>query len=161
MSPEPDFVIEEVRDLDAAWPELAPLFVELQEYHLPLTQRDFVGDWQERLRVYLASGAESLTLLARRGDRPIGFMDARIDRSPTLFEEEYGYVGNAYVRPEARSRGVGQAMLERVEAWCRSRGAGEVRLNVVAANKLGVRFWTRAGFELQSMTMRKRLSGGM
>jgi ribosomal protein S18 acetylase RimI-like enzyme len=152
-----EVVIEEVRDLDADWPELKALYAELQAYHFPLTQREFVYDWQERLRAHLASAAESLILVARSGGEAIGFITAGVNRSPALFNETFGYVGDAYVRPEARSLGVGQTMLAQVEAWCQTCGVDELRLSVVAANKLGVRFWTKAGFELQSMTMRKAL----
>jgi GNAT superfamily N-acetyltransferase len=78
-------------------------------------------------------------------------------RSSQFFDEAFAYLQEAFVRAEARSQGVGQALLARAEAWCESRGAVDLRLDVWAANTLGTRFWTLAGFAVESMTMKKSL----
>jgi len=98
-----------------------------------------------------------LILVARVGGEAIGFMNGRVIRDPEVFEEAYGFIDNAYVRPQSRRKGVGRALLRRAEAWYESNGVAEIRLSVYAANNLGVRFWELAGFEPQSITMRKAL----
>jgi ribosomal protein S18 acetylase RimI-like enzyme len=156
-----DFVIEEVTDLDTAWPDLEALFLELEAYHEPFVNRTLRSDWAPRWREFIAPGDYRLILIARQDGIAQGYAIVRfVPHDYGLFEDAYGYIHDAYVREEARSQGIGRAMLRRAEEWSRSKGADEVRLNVYAANKLGSRFWTLAGFELQSMTMRKPLTEG-
>ncbi|HLF72408.1 MAG TPA: GNAT family N-acetyltransferase [Dehalococcoidia bacterium] len=154
-----DFVIEEVSDLEAAWPDLEPLLLEQHEYHLPFVGHDLLPDWAARARAYYAAQKPALILFAKNKGRAIGFMNGRIVRDPEVFKEVYGFIDNAYVRPEWRGSGAGRAMLRQAEAWFSRHDLDEVRLTTHAANKLGVRFWTLSGYGLQSMTMRKSLTG--
>jgi GNAT superfamily N-acetyltransferase len=149
--------IEEVTDLDAVWPELRQLFVALNDYHEPWLSRRLRDDWEPRWRDYIALRDDRLILVARDGDHAVGYFSAMIRRDYGLFDELVGFLEEAYLLPDYRSAGLGRRLLRRVEAWCRARGAPEVRLDVIAGNKLGVRFWTLSGFGLQSMTMRKSL----
>ncbi len=90
---------------------------------------------------------------------PAGFMAAAIRRNPGLFDETYCQLEDAYVREAGRRAGLGADMLQRVEAWSRSRGVDEVRLGVVAANDLGLSFWRKSGFVPLTYTMSKTLAG--
>ena len=88
-----EFEIDEVADLDRAWPELAPLFSELHEYHKPLTGVVLLDDWEARQREHVAFGTdEALVLIARSEGRAIGFTNARIARNPSIFEERFGAI---------------------------------------------------------------------
>jgi ribosomal protein S18 acetylase RimI-like enzyme len=51
-----------------------------------------------------------------------------------------------WVAPEARGRGVAQALLQASVAWARSIGAQSVRLGVVCGNDAAARLYRRAGF---------------
>jgi GNAT superfamily N-acetyltransferase len=157
MSDSNAFVIEEVTDLDAGWPELTLLFLELHDYHEPFLPRRLRDDWEQRWRDFVKPGEDRLVLLARRSGTAIAYLNAELRRDYGLFDETIGFVDDAYVREEERDKGIGRALLARAEAWFRERGVDELRLNVVAGNKRGVRFWTLSGFQLQSMTMTKRL----
>ena len=149
--------IEEVTDLDAVWPELSALFLALHNYHDPWLSRRLRDDWEPRWREYIRPNDDRLILIARDEGRAIGYYNVSIRRDYGIFDELVGFIDDAYIEPEYRSAGLGRRLLRHAEAWCRDRGAPEVRLNVIAGNKLGVRFWTLSGFELQSMTMRKSL----
>ena len=153
-----DVVIEEVADLDAAWLELRSLFLGLHDYHEPFFHRRLRDDWEGRWHDYVTAPGERVVFFARDGEDVVGYLNAYVRRDLGLFDELVGFIDDAYVVEDARSQGIGRALLRRVEDWFQSRGVEEVRLNVVAANKRGVRFWTLAGFELQSMTMRKALT---
>jgi GNAT superfamily N-acetyltransferase len=152
-----DYVIEEVRDLDQVWPELTQLFRELHEYHVPMWSRDFVPNWQERWREHLRLGEDRHILLARENGVAAGYMNAGIVRSPSVFEETFCQIGDAYVRPDLRRRGLGADLLSQVEVWARTRGVQEARLGVVAANQIGMAFWTKSGFSVLTHTMTKSL----
>lgn len=155
--PDHDFVIEEVHDLDAVFPELREMFLEFEDYNRTFMSRQLRGDWEQRWREHIALGDDRLILIARRDGDAAGYLNVEIVRDFGLIEQVFGYISDAFVRAEWRSLGAGREMLGRGEAWCRERGASQVRLDVWAANKLGSRFWTLSGFELQSMTMRKSL----
>jgi ribosomal protein S18 acetylase RimI-like enzyme len=150
------FVIEEVTDVDAAWPLIEPLLLGIVDYHKPWDQRPLRTDWASRARDYMAS--RGLTLLAKNASgEPVGFMSGFVSRDFGIFEEVYAYMDNAYVRADDRNQGVGTAMLNRFESWCRAQGATELRLDVVAGNELGFGFWTRSGFDVRRYEMVKGL----
>jgi GNAT superfamily N-acetyltransferase len=120
--------------------------------------RAFLPDWRQRWKAYLASD-DRLILLARDGDEAVGLMIAALRRDPALFVETYAHLEDAYVREPYRRAGLGSRLVARVEEWARGCGAAEVRLGVVAANDLGVAFWTKSGFAPLTYQMSKSLAG--
>jgi GNAT superfamily N-acetyltransferase len=159
MSSDP-FEIEEVRDMDAVWPEVEALVLGIIEYHQPIDPRPLRQDWSIRMRSYMEPGADALTLLARESGDTVAFLNGRVWRDHGIFDEVYAYIDNAFVRQDARGQGVGRALLARFESWSRRRGAANMRLNVSAANELGLTFWTRAGFRITDHAMAKSLRAG-
>ncbi|WPZ12461.1 GNAT family N-acetyltransferase [Nitratireductor rhodophyticola] len=55
------------------------------------------------------------------------------------------YVQDLYVSPEARGRGVGEALLTATAAWSRERGGVYLRLSVYADNHNAKAFYARLG----------------
>jgi len=55
---------------------------------------------------------------------------------------------NLAVRPEARRRGVGTALLQQAFAWGRTFGAEKSLLEVRASNLAALRFYEKHGFEV-------------
>jgi ribosomal protein S18 acetylase RimI-like enzyme len=68
--------------------------------------------------------------------------------SPLLEPARYAYVSSAYVRPDARRRGVLRALLAEVERWCRSRGLDQMRLHNVAGSEAAEGAWDALGFTI-------------
>jgi GNAT superfamily N-acetyltransferase len=155
--PNAEFIIEEVKDLQAVLPELRQMFFESEDYNRSFIERQLRSDWEGRWLDHMALGDDRLILIARADRQAVGYINVEIIRDFGLFERIFGYVNHAFVRSEWRSQGIGRAMLTVTEVWCRERGVDQLQLDVWAANKLASRFWTLAGFELQSMTMRKPL----
>ncbi len=149
--------IEEITDLEAAWPEVAPLLLALHEHHTPITGIEMLDEWEERQRSHIATGEDALILIARTGDRAIGFVNAQISHNPGILREHFGFIHNMYVDAELRGEGLGRRLLNAIEDWCRSRNVGELRLNVVVANVVGVAVWRATGFSTDSYRMSKRL----
>lgn len=143
---ERSFVIEEVHDIDAAWPELVPLFRGQIDFHLPYKTRTLRPDWEQRWREHLKQDANRLLLVAREGGRAVGLVNAYFTDDYGLFTEAFGFIDDAFVLQEARGQGIGTALLEQAESWCRARGATEVRLQAMVRNELATGFWTRRGF---------------
>ncbi len=150
------FEISEVSDVAAAWPELGPMFRALHDYHVPLTGRTLVADWEGRQRDHLAATAgspDALVLIARAPEGAVGFVNARIVEDPTLFHERYGFIENVYVVPDQRGRHITSLLVERVDAWLRARSIVELQLSVVAANEHAVEVWRALGFNPLSYRM--------
>jgi GNAT superfamily N-acetyltransferase len=152
------FVIEEVRDVDAAWADLCGLFLGLYHHEQPYSPR-LVDDWQRRWRIHFTDGNERLILLGRVDGDAVAMMTARINRTSGIYDEAYGFIEDAYVEPEQRGTGLAQALLQRTEAWCASRGINLLRLSVHAQNELGRHFWDKSGFEPMLQIVTKSLTG--
>ncbi len=68
-----------------------------------------------------------------------------------------GYIAGVFVRPEARRRSLGRALIAAAEDWFRNQGIVTSELHVLYANESARRFWEKAGYQPVAMGMRKRL----
>jgi len=151
-----EFVIGEVTDTDAVWPELEGLVLGIIEYHRPWDQRVLRADWATRMREYMAS--HCFTLVARsESGAPLGFLSGTVGPDVGIFEGVVGHIDNAFVIESARRQGVGRALAERFEKRCRDEGARSIRLDVAAGNSMGFVFWAQASFVTSRFELEKRL----
>jgi ribosomal protein S18 acetylase RimI-like enzyme len=103
--------IEEVTDLDAAWPELVALFQAFEEYNADFLSRDLRGDWEARWKDHLALGPDRLILVAYEGSDAMAYLVAGVSRDHGLFNETYAFISDAFVRSDFRGRGLGRRLL--------------------------------------------------
>jgi len=150
-------VIEEVKDLDAVWPEVESLLVGLSDYSAELLGLPRVPNWRELLRERAPSGPDSLTLLCRIDGEAVGLLSCVIVRNHLLYEETFVYVETGFVKDGYRRSGITRALMERAEAWSRGLGINQMRTTVHTANTLGVAAWTGLGFSPSSYNMTKLL----
>jgi ribosomal protein S18 acetylase RimI-like enzyme len=92
--------------------------------------------WQERAR----SGNSILAYRAEHGPRPVGLV-AAIELVPGELE-----LVSMWVRPEARGRQVGSALVEAIMAYARAWPVPRVHLWVTETNQAGRRLYERCGF---------------
>ena len=150
-------LIEEVADLDAAWPKLRALFKEFESYNQAFEPRELVADWEGRLKLRFRLHKDRLILIARDSDDFAGCLITVVRRDEGLAADVFAYLSYAFIRPQYRAQGIGTRLLKQAEDWCRDRGARRIELDVFIENALGVRFWSHAGFRPHSTTMRKQL----
>ena len=74
--------------------------------------------------------------------------------------ERGGFIRDFYVRPEARRRGVGTAVVEAIRAVAEGEGRARTDPNVRADNPGGLAFWRSQGFELQRSQPRRYVARG-
>jgi ribosomal protein S18 acetylase RimI-like enzyme len=88
-----------------------------------------------------------VTFLAERGRRAVGVLRC-VDSlgSPLLYPSRYGYVTSAFVRPEARRRGVLGRLVGAAVDWAASRGLTELRLHSSVSNPAANAAWDSLGF---------------
>ena len=77
--------------------------------------------------------------------------------SPLLDPDRYAYVSSAYVRPNARRRGVLRALLAEAERWSRARGLEQMRLHNVAGSVAAERAWEAMGFTVVEQVRLRQL----
>jgi GNAT superfamily N-acetyltransferase len=91
-------------------------------------------------------GEASRLLLARRGDEPVGVARLCWGVARRAGEVRRGHLTHLYVRPDARSTGVGDALVRRagVVAWWS--GCEDVRVRAAGWPEAAVAVLRRAGF---------------
>ena len=62
-------------------------------------------------------------------------------------DRQTGWIGLMMLAPEQRGRGLGAAFYRAFERWVSGQGIARIGLVAIAANKPGLRFWKRMGFE--------------
>jgi len=80
--------------------------------------------------------------------------------SPLLEPARYAYVSSAYVRPDARRRGVLRALMAEVERWCRARGLDQMRLHNVAGSEAAEGAWDALGFAIVEQVRLRAVAPG-
>ena len=98
--------------------------------------------------------------VAEADGRPVGWAVFLVDRHFVYVVEEqrtYGYVAELFVNPEARGRGIGQALIKACENEARSRGLGTMMIGVMAANERAARIYAEAGYGPYHIQLRKFL----
>jgi ribosomal protein S18 acetylase RimI-like enzyme len=94
------------------------------------------ADWQRRI----ASGGSFLAYAPKPGSAPAGIAGG-FETGPGTIE-----LVSMWVRPQARGRGIGQALVETVVGWARARGASRVHLWVTENNGHARLLYERCGF---------------
>jgi len=78
----------------------------------------------------------------------------------STFEGRHGiYLEDLFVRPEARGRGAGLALLRRLAARCRDEGLPRLEWAVLDWNELAINFYDALGAASKSEWITRRLSG--
>lgn len=128
-------------------PPDAPIWLEMRAELWPGSRDDhareisqfFAGQSREPLAVLLAIDDEG---------RAAGFVELSIHPyAEGCSTHEVAFVEGWYVRPSARRRGIGRALIDASEAWARSRGCSEIASDAEADNVESAAAHRAAGFQ--------------
>jgi ribosomal protein S18 acetylase RimI-like enzyme len=106
------------------------------------------------------AGAEAITLVAELSGEIVGFIDARLDRSPDPMHREMSYchIIEIAVGSRRQNQGIGGQLLQAAEDWGRRQGATFASLEYHAENTRAGEFYQRhMGYRTASITAIKRL----
>ncbi|MBV8594086.1 MAG: GNAT family N-acetyltransferase [Caulobacteraceae bacterium] len=96
--------------------------------------------------------------VALAGDEAVGF--ALWFYSVSTFEGRHGiYLEDLYVRPHARGKGAGLALLKELASRCRRERLGRLEWSVLDWNEPAIRFYDRIGADVRDGWTVRRLSG--
>jgi ribosomal protein S18 acetylase RimI-like enzyme len=152
------------RDADA----IARTYLESAEYHAgldperysaPAAEAILARDREGRQHPPLAAGG-GITLVAEFGGEIVGFLDARLDKSPDPMHREmtYCHIVEIAVSHRHRNQGIGRQLLQAAEDWGRRQGATFASLEYLTANvRAGSFYQQRMGYRPASITAIKRL----
>jgi GNAT superfamily N-acetyltransferase len=107
----------------------------------------------EYYRDAIADPNGSVWLVIDVSGTAVGFAHGRLggphETRPVVVAE----LESMYVKPEARSGGVGAELIAVFRDWARQRGAQRIRVSAYAANERAVAFYRRHGFAPQSLRL--------
>ncbi len=106
--------------------------------------------WPERLAEFELAFDEGvgLALIAASAGGPVGFAFSTMHGPDKIFASgPVGEIDVLVVAPERRGEGIGEELVRRSLELLRERGAGTVRVVVVAGNDAALRFYHRLGIE--------------
>jgi ribosomal protein S18 acetylase RimI-like enzyme len=146
--------------------ELKPLWLALREYHGSVTPdwwtlRPEAESWDRRRQTYVdILGDGGIVFLAVDEGGLVGFAICEEEQggSPTWeWPPDFLAIVDLVVLPDHRGRGIGEALLNAVEAEARGRGVAALDVNAAASNDLARGFYERHGYAVDLVTYRKRL----
>lgn len=116
----------------ALWPEGS------EREHRDEINRFFAGQLSDPLH----------TLLALDGNRPLGFAELSIRRyAEDCVTDRVAYLEGWYVEPDARRRGIGEALVRAAEDWAKARGCAEFASDALIDNQVSAAAHRALGFE--------------
>ena len=71
--------------------------------------------------------------------------------------DDTGYLLGLFVERRYRRKGLGTELLRAAERWCSANGLLSMTLNVGSVNDAAVKLYTKAGYDSQSIVMKKDL----
>jgi GNAT superfamily N-acetyltransferase len=158
--------VEIVRGASELLDELEPLWLALVAHHREVAPqlgavRPDAESWAMRRTQYeqwLAERRAFVVLARDEGAQPIGYAFVAIEKPGPTWpgNGELGWVETLSVHPDARGRGIGPLLLDRVEAELATIGIHELQLDAIASNDGALRFYERERFEPVMVILRRR-----
>jgi len=103
----------------------------------------------------LSAGATVL-VAEDSGGKPLGFI--HVCGEPDYYtRRDCGHIADLVVAPEARGRGVGEALMMAAEQWAHDRGYSLLTLNVFVGNTHARALYERIGFGAETVRYVKEL----
>jgi ribosomal protein S18 acetylase RimI-like enzyme len=140
------------------------VYLESAEHHAGLDPERYWVPAFETISARYREGQQhppdGVTLVAELTSEIVGFLDARLDRSPDPMHQEmiYCHVVEIAVSSRHQNQGIGARLLRAAEDWGRRHGATLASLEYLAANTRAGEFYQRhMGYRVASITAIKRL----
>lgn len=148
----------ELDDIAGLW---HAMYAHQRAHGMALPLRDDAAElWKRQLTGRLDSPV-SVVLVAPAagpGEGLDGFLAAQVKRLPPHLaadKPKVGFISELFVRPDARRRGTGRALVEAAFDWFRRADVGSIELHVLVGNAGGRRFWEQLGFVPELVQMRR------
>jgi ribosomal protein S18 acetylase RimI-like enzyme len=106
------------------------------------------------LRQWL-SRADACLVVGTVADVVVGY--GAVEVQPLRDGSRLGVIGELFVEPEARAVGVGEAIADRLVAFCEEHGCRGIDATALPGHRAAKNFFERSGFTARALTMHRRL----
>ena len=103
-------------------------------------------DWRKRVTTWNSNGGACY--IAMDKSEPCGIIASYFDKA----DPQKAYVASMWVAPAHRRTGLGTMLMDAVQLWACSHGAGELRLMVTSSNSIATAFYQRLGYAFTGTT---------
>ena len=140
--------------------ELQRMYMEhhakLDDYFMP--EEDASAKWVDFMREFLKE-KHNIAVAAVENDTFVGYMTASVySRRPIYKIRKVGLIGDNYVLPQHRRKGVFSKMLEEVLSWMVTQNIQYVEHPIAAMNRLGRTVWKKKGFEEMTIFTKRKIA---
>jgi ribosomal protein S18 acetylase RimI-like enzyme len=104
------------------------------------------ADWSQRIANW--NGERGVGYVAAEDGVPCGLAGALLDAE----DPAKAQLVSMWVAPGHRRAGVGNALVDAVQAWAQERGVRSLRLMVTSPNQSAIAFYMRLGFSMTDRT---------
>ena len=152
-----------IRASEGHIPELATLQKMYMEHHAKLDdyftfEDDASARWIKYMNKFLKE-KNNIVLIAIEKKAIIGYMTASTyTRRPIYKISKVGLIGDNFVLPEYRRKGVFSRMLEETLSLMKANGIEYVEHPIAAKNKLGRTVWRKKGFENMTIFTKRKIT---
>ncbi|MCR9155328.1 MAG: GNAT family N-acetyltransferase [Bacteroidetes bacterium] len=123
-----------------------PELIELCRLHAEFEKSDYKGDHKaEALAKHLFAESPSLYGLVIEGESKLLGYSTFMPQFATWDAEFYLYMDCLYIRAEARSKGIGEALIARIKMEAVSLNCKTIQWQTPAFNKRAMKFYERLG----------------
>lgn len=142
--------------------QLAVLQKKYMEYHAEIDKyfaikKNISQMWIKHAE-NLLEGEDHIILMTVEDDKIVGYMTGSIWKRPPIYKiDRVGRIGDAFVLPEFRRKGIFTRLLEEMFTWMRGEGVKFVEHPVAVKNELGRIVWEKRGFEDSEVFTRRKL----
>lgn len=115
------------------------------DYHIEQRFGKLGNDWRARKAKHMDADVEANragVFVADEDGTILGYITTRLDHESGL-----GWIPNIAVRPDLKSRGLGKQLMEHALEYFRQSGMTHVKIETLAVNEIGSRFYPQMGFE--------------
>jgi ribosomal protein S18 acetylase RimI-like enzyme len=89
-----------------------------------------------------------LLLVAEEDNKIIGFALGELGYRPPVFAiRKIGFISDVFVDKDFRKSGIGKIFLNELCQWFKKNGLRYIELTVHVKNEIGIKVWTKYGFE--------------
>jgi GNAT superfamily N-acetyltransferase len=143
--------------------ELAQLERQYMEHHVALDdyfafKENITEMWLKHAQ-RLIDSALDLILIAVEDDQIVGYMTGHIRKNVPIYQiEERGQIGDNFVLPQYRRRGIFTQLLKAMLEWMQRQGIKYVEHPIAVKNEVGRIAWKKRGFEDLYIMTKKRIA---
>lgn len=119
---------------------------------------DEIKQWRGRIEEALSKEDNSYWI-AYLDERPVGLMIWQPQFDADALDQPEGsiYLSIGFVEEDARTAGIGTAMVNRGFEWVREKGFKLCTVGFFSTNIIGARFWRSKGFQPLAMNLERRI----